>query len=298
MRYLQLLFILLFISSCCSTKRITETSSNKPKTEIVEISKDSIVPETETTKTIVETDTIKVLQPETNVVTNIEEEEEEEKKVTTTFNHDKWNNLLKDHVSKQGNVNYKGFKANRKALLNYITSLGQNLPTDAWTRDEKLAYWINAYNAMTVDLILRYYPIESIKGIKKPWHQRYWKLGEKWYNLDEIEHKILRKMNEPRIHFAIVCASFSCPKLQNEAFNALKLESQLENATKTFINDPKRNYITPTKIEISKIFAWFDKDFLVNNTGSIIQYINRYSDVKISQKTPKRFMNYNWDLND
>lgn len=291
MKYLQLLITVLFISSCSSTKRITETSSEKPKTKTVVIAKDSIVPEIETTKAIVKTDTIKVLEPETNITKNIEE-------AATTFNHDKWNNLLKNHVSNQGNVDYKGFKTDRKALSNYIASLGKNLPTDTWTKDEKLAYWINAYNAMTIDLILRHYPIESIKDIKKPWHQRYWKLDEKWYNLDDIEHKILRKMNEPRIHFAIVCASFSCPKLQNEAFDALKLESQLENATKTFINDPKRNYLTPTKIELSKIFAWFDKDFLINNTGSIIQYINRYSNVKISLKTPKRFMDYNWDLND
>ncbi|GAA4962467.1 DUF547 domain-containing protein [Algibacter aquimarinus] len=291
MKYLQLLITVLFISSCSSTKRITETSSEKPKTKTVVIAKDSIVPEIETTKAIVKTDTIKVLEPETNITKNIEEP-------ATTFNHDKWNNLLKNHVSNQGNVDYKGFKTDRKALSNYIASLGENLPTDTWTKDEKLAYWINAYNAMTIDLILRHYPIESIKDIKKPWHQRYWKLDEKWYNLDDIEHKILRKMNEPRIHFAIVCASFSCPKLQNEAFDALKLESQLENATKTFINDPKRNYLTPTKIELSKIFAWFDKDFLINNTGSIIQYINRYSNVKISLKTPKRFMDYNWDLND
>lgn len=293
MKYLQLLAILIFISSCCSTKHITETSSNKPKTEIVEISKDSIVPETETTKTIVETDTIKAPEPDIKEVTNTKEEE-----TPVTFNHDNWSILLQEHVSIQGNVDYKGFRTDRIALLNYIASLGENLPTDTWTKEEKLAYWINAYNAMTVDLILRHYPIKSIKDIKKPWQQRHWKLGEKWYDLNEIEHKILRKMKEPRIHFAIVCASFSCPKLQNEAFDALKLESQLENATKTFINDPKRNYITPTKIELSKIFAWFDKDFLVNNTGSIIQYINRYSDVKISQKTSKRFMNYNWDLNE
>ena len=77
-----------------------------------------------------------------------------------------------------------------------------------------LAFWMNAYNALTIDLILRNYPVDSIKDIKNPWDQRLWKLGDKWYNLNQIEHDILRKMDEPRIHFGIVCASFSCPKLQ------------------------------------------------------------------------------------
>ncbi|PWH83483.1 DUF547 domain-containing protein [Algibacter marinivivus] len=294
MKYLQLLAILIFISSCCSTKRISESSSNKPKTEVVEITKDSIVAEIEDTITIIETDTTKVSEPNNKDVINTEEEEE----TSIIFNHNNWNNLLQKHVSNQGNVDYKGFRTDRKALLNYITSLSENLPTDTWTKNEKLAYWINAYNAMTVDLILRHYPIKSIKDIKKPWQQRHWKLGEKWYDLNEIEHKILRKMKEPRIHFAIVCASFSCPQLQNKAFTAEHLETQLTTATKAFINDPKRNYITPTKIELSKIFAWFDKDFLVNGTGSIIQYVNRYSNTKISQKMTKRFMDYNWDLNE
>jgi len=147
-----------------------------------------------------------------------------------------------------------------------------------------------------VDLILRHYPTKSIKDIKKPWDQRYWKLGDKWYNLNEIEHEILRKMDEPRIHFAIVCASFSCPKLQNTAFEAADLDAQLTLATKTFINDPKRNTLTPNKIEISKIFSWFAKDF--GGSGNIINYINKYADIKIPNNTSKRFKDYDWALND
>jgi hypothetical protein len=86
--------------------------------------------------------------------------------------------------------------------------------------------------------------------------------------------------------------------LQNEAFTASKLEEQLTNATKSFINDPEKNDLTPSKIGLSKIFAWFDKDFLINGTGSIIEYINRYSNIKISPKTPKKFKDYDWSLND
>ena len=223
---------------------------------------------------------VKILTPEKNVV----------------FNHQIFNDLLKKHVTKDGVVNYKGFKANRTELQKYINSLGENMPTDTWSKEEKLAYWINAYNALTVDLILRNYPLKSIKDIKKPWNQRLWKLGDKWYNLDEIEHKILRKMNEPRIHFAINCASFSCPPLLNEAFVSEKLEQQLTQVTKLFLADTKQNTITENQLEISKIFKWFAKDFKQN--GSLIDFLNRYSNVKINIKAKKKYKDYNWDLNE
>ena len=184
----------------------------------------------------------------------------------------------------------------RKALTNYITALGDNMPNNAWSKADKMAYWINAYNSMTVDLILRNYPIESIKDIKDPWKQRLWKLGTKWYNLDEIEHQILRKMDEPRIHFGIVCASFSCPKLINEAFTASGLEVQLTKATKDFLSDPERNNISTNTIKLSKIFKWFAKDF--KTEGSLIDFLNKYSDITISNSAKKSFKDYNWNLNE
>lgn len=219
-----------------------------------------------------------------------------EEKKRIIFSHNTFNNLLQKHVTTAGNVNYKGFKSDRAKLRAYIVSLGENTPTDDWSKEEKLAYWINAYNALTVDLILRNYPLKSIKDIKKPWDQRLWKLGEKWQNLNDIEHKILRKMDEPRIHFAINCASFSCPPLLNEAFTAEKLEQQLIQVTKVFLADSRRNTITPDKIEISKIFKWFSKDFKQN--GSLIDFLNTYSDVKINAKAKKKYKDYNWDLNE
>ena len=103
-------------------------------------------------------------------------------------------------------------------------------------------------------------------------------------------------MNEPRIHFAIVCASFSCPKLQNEVFTASNIDEQLTSATKDFLSDTNRNIISVNKIKISKIFQWFSKDFKEN--GSIIDFINQYSDINISSKAKKSFMTYNWNLNE
>jgi len=212
------------------------------------------------------------------------------------FNHNLWTELLQTHVSKNGDVDYKSIKKNDSKLQKYINSLSKNVPNDAWSKEEKLAYWINAYNALTVDLILRNYPVKSIKDIKNPWKQRLWKLGDNMYDLDEIEHDILRNMNEPRIHFAIVCASYSCPKLQNKAFTADNLDKQLTNATKEFLADTNRNEISENSITISKIFDWFSKDFTKN--GSLIDFLNLYTDVTISPNAKKRYKDYNWALNE
>ena len=116
------------------------------------------------------------------------------------------------------------------------------------------------------------------------------------YSLGEIEHDILRKMKEPRIHFAIVCASYSCPKLLNEAYNTDNIEQQLSNASKDFLSDQKRNYITKDTLKISKIFDWFSRDFKQN--GSLIDFLNLYASVEISQKAKISYQDYNWALNE
>ena len=213
-----------------------------------------------------------------------------------SFDHTPLNTILQTHVSAQGNVDYKRIKNEWNELRNYIASLGENMPTDHWSKEEKLAYWINAYNALTIDLILRHYPISSIKDIDKPWKQRFWKLGDKWYNLDEIEHKIIRKMGEPRIHFVLVCAAVSCPKLYNKAFTAKNLETSLDKLTREFLADTSKNHLAVNSIEISKIFQWFAKDF--KQDGSLIAFLNKHTDVHISSSAKKRFKDYNWALNE
>lgn len=218
-------------------------------------------------------------------------------KSISKFNHDAWNELLQKYVSKEGLVDYAGLKEDAQKLLFYLYDLRENPPTDDWTRKERLAFWINAYNAMTIDLILESYPArKGIKNIRNPWKQRRWKVGETVYNLDTIEHDILREMNEPRIHFAINCASFSCPPLLNEAFTSEKLEQQLAKVTKAFITDSKRNTITKDALEISKIFKWFTKDFTKN--GSLIDFLNQYSTIKISQDADIDYKDYDWSLNE
>lgn len=210
--------------------------------------------------------------------------------------HDTWNNILKNHVSEDGNVDYKNLKINQNELTKYINYLGKNIPSKDSAKNEKLAYWINAYNALTIDLILRHYPVKSIKDIKNPWDQKLWTLGKTTYSLNEIEHDILRKMGEPRIHFAIVCASYSCPKLQNEAFTASRLEQQLNEVTTAFLSDPEQNKISEKKLELSKIFKWFRKDFEQN--GSLIDFINQYTETAISKDAKINYKDYHWALNE
>ena len=212
------------------------------------------------------------------------------------FDHSILNDLLQEHVSNTGHVDYIGIKNDFKILQNYIELLKTYQPIDRWTKNDKLAYWINAYNALTIDLIIKNYPLKSIKDIKDPWDQRLWQFGDKWQSLNAIEHEILRKMEEPRIHFAIVCASISCPKLQNKAFTASSLEEQLTVATKEFLSDSSKNKLSVDRIKISKIFKWFKKDFEQN--GSLIDFLNQYSDVNISGKAKKNYTDYHWDLND
>ena len=211
-------------------------------------------------------------------------------------NHQKWNDLLQKHVSENGNVDYKGFKKDELALQSYLELLSKNLPEKSWTKNATLAYWINVYNAYTVKLILVNYPVKSIKKINSPWDAAFINLGNKKYSLGEIEHKILRKMNEPRIHFAINCASYSCPNLLNEAYTEKNLNNQLDAAAKSFINDKSKNNITANIIEISSIFDWFTGDF--KKKGTLIDFLNKYSSVKINAKAKISYKEYNWNLNE
>ncbi len=218
-------------------------------------------------------------------------------KSTTSADHKNWDVLLKKHVDNNGFVNYNDFLNDQEQLSSYLKDLSLNVPDDSWSVEEQLAYYINLYNAATIDLILKNYPIKSIKEIKTPWKISNIKMGENYYSLGDIEHKILREMKEPRIHFAINCASISCPKLLNKAFIASKMEEQLERVTKDFINGNK-NDISISNPKISKIFKWYKKDFLKKGEQDLISYINKYSNVKIDANTKVVFKEYNWYLNE
>ncbi|MDQ4139268.1 MAG: DUF547 domain-containing protein, partial [Bacteroidota bacterium] len=191
-------------------------------------------------------------------------------------------------------------------LKQYLKTLSDNPPSPTWSQAEELAYWINAYNAFTLQLILRNYPLKSIKDIgskitipfvNTPWDVKFIRIEQTKIDLNEIEHGILRKkFNEPRIHFAIVCASVSCPPLLNTAYTATQLEEQLNHQARIFINDPGRNHNQPDRIQISKIFSWFKSDFTKHE--SLINFLNRYSRIKITPNAQVSTLEYNWNLNE
>jgi len=278
---------LLLIVSCTATKKTVVQSSKKETPTVVVATPKAITPPKTAEAPVVSPKKEAVVQ---EVVTTPEVAVPVEK-----FNHAIFDMLLEENVTDDGHTNYKGFIKNKVIFKQYLQSLSDNMPNETWSKDDKLAYWMNAYNAFTIKLIIDHYPTHSIKDIKDAWDARFFKLGKKWYNLSEIEHKILRKMGDPRIHFGINCASFSCPPLLNGAFTASTVDSKLDFLAHQFINDPLRNKISENKIQLSKIFQWYAKDF--KTAGSLIDFLNKYSEVTISKNAKKSYLKYNWNLN-
>ncbi len=215
--------------------------------------------------------------------------------------HDLWDEILNRYVEVDGNVKYGELLNNQIELDEYLSRLSQNPPGKNWNIHEQLAYWINAYNAFTVKLILNHYPLESIKDISSglpminsPWDIKFFKIGGVDFDLNTIEHQILRKLDEPRIHFAINCASYSCPVLRKEAYTAEQLETQLEHQTSVFINNPNKNKINQKETYISKIFDWFSSDFdsLGGDNALLKKYHSEFND-----KNDIQYMDYDWSLN-
>lgn len=218
--------------------------------------------------------------------------------------HDLWDSLLQKHVSADGQVSYKGFIQDSVQFNQYLELLSNHHPNAKnWSREERMAYWINAYNAFTVKLIVDNYPTPGIKEIKSGipfvntvWDIKFIKIEDAEYDLNNIEHGILRpKFKDPRIHFAVNCASISCPKLLNRAYTAEKLDEQLDQAARDFLSDPTRNIIREDEARLSKIFSWYRIDF--NKGGTLIEYINQYAPVKTQKDAKISYLDYNWSLN-
>lgn len=209
-----------------------------------------------------------------------------------------FNDLLKKNVSAKGNVNYTNLKANEAKLDTYLAYLEKTTPAKSWSKNKKKAFWINAYNAYTIKIILQNLPVKSITKIKNKgktaWKTPFAKVGGTTYTLDHIEHKILRgQLFDPRIHVGVNCASGSCPKLHNVAFTESNVDAELEKLMKSFVNDPKRNKVD--KKQVSEIFNWFKADF--TKKGSVVDYINKYADQKLDSKAKLSYLKYDWNLN-
>ncbi len=222
----------------------------------------------------------------------------------TPPSHDTFDKLLKKYALEDGRVDYKGFIKDSVAFDKYLSTLSNHPPNKSWSVNEEMAFWINVYNAFTIKLIIDHYPVKSIKDlggslykINTPWDIQFIKIGDETYDLNNVEHQKLRRAyNDPRIHFAIVCASRSCPKLLNESYVPSKLDEQLDQAARNFLKDTFRNKISTNKVEISSIFKWYSGDFTKN--GTMIDFLNKYSSVKIKADADISYLDYDWGLND
>lgn len=219
------------------------------------------------------------------------------------MNFEPWNELLKTYVNDRGRVNYQRWKQEQpNTISDWIASLDWNDPSP----DEQLSLWINLYNAFVIEKILDRYPIPSIQpkilGIPNWIAFFYFFLNRdrtvfnQQFSLAQIENERLRKQfQDPRIHFAIVCASIGCPLLRNEAYFPNRVQQQLEEDAARFIQNPEKvRYDSQQNVlYCSKILKWYRQDFSV----SIPQYIDRYSKQKIAENPTIKYLEYDWNLN-
>jgi len=218
------------------------------------------------------------------------------------------NSLYKEILSKyvnNGVVDYQGFKNEEAKLDEYLTVL-ENTNVGGLSRNELFAFYVNAYNAWTIKLILSAYPeIESIKDLgnifKSPWEKEIVRTNGKVLTLDAIEHEILRpKFKDPRVHFAVNCASKSCPPLISEPYEGSTLNRQLDDATRAFINDSKSNYLKGNKLYVSRIFKWFSEDFNDDVLGFFLKYAEGDFKKELEAQRDKLrivYLSYDWSLN-
>lgn len=230
------------------------------------------------------------------------------------IDHAMWNELLARNVDSQGGVNYQAWwksPADRAKLEEYLNELSRAEPAKTSSPEARLAYWINAYNALTIYGILREYPTPSIRKHTPRWFgYNIWRdllltVGGTNYSLDAIEHQVLRKLNEPRIHFAIVCASGGCPVLRNEAFLPGTLNAQLDENAQSFFAAPGRfQYDPKTKqFKLSPILDWFGEDFGKNQTEQLKKIAphlpsDEARDAAQQSDANVEFLEYDWRLNE
>ncbi len=207
--------------------------------------------------------------------------------------HKPFDEVLRRHVNPDGDVNYKSLRLDHSMLDAYLVSLRENAPNETWTREDSLVYWINAYNGFTIDLILDNYPLASIKDLDggEPWDVKRIQLGDSTYSLNQIENEIIRpQFKDPRIHFAVNCAAASCPPIRQESYYAKRVDTQLEQQAKKFINDETYNRLDGDTFTVSKVFDWYGGDF-----GDLAAYLGKYRELPAG--VDLEFGEYDWSLN-
>ena len=229
---------------------------------------------------------------------------------SSSIDYSAYEKILNENVNAEGLVNYKNILADHSALDIFITTQIESADISALSDDELKAFWINAYNALTLKLIVNHYPppLGQIRGINwgRPWDVKMRAAGRE-ITLNEIEHEILRKWDpiDPRIHFAINCASIGCPKLPNTHFAPATLEEQLDKESRRFNNDPEKVRLDRKKNRLyySSIYKWFEEDFVAQHGDLftyIVQYINEDDKAYLlanKDKIKLKALKYDWGLN-
>ena len=224
-----------------------------------------------------------------------------------SFSHELFDQVLQEHVDEKGRVNYTKLKANPKKLEAYLDLLAFADPEEL-SYNERLTFWINAYNAFVIKGVINHYPITSVRKVKLFngfFFRLKFQVAGKMYTLNQIEHDIIRtEFVDPRVHFVLVCASSSCPSLGNRAFSADTIEEHLETAAFSFIQDPEKVRIDRAErtVYLSKIFKWYDDDFTEGYDG-VADFLADYpppEDAEFLESTDVklRYLDYDWTLND
>jgi hypothetical protein len=220
------------------------------------------------------------------------------------INNDIWAELLRKYVH-EGVVDYAGFQRDEDKLDLYLAELAAYNPEEL-TRDARFAFYVNVYNAWTVKLILSAYPdIESIRELgnifKTAWEKPIVQLENGTFTLDDIEHGILRpRFKDPRIHFVVNCASISCPPLRSEPYTAERLEEQLEDATRRFLNHPDNYRLDGANFYVSRLFKWYGEDFNNDAIGFYLKYADEALKARLQaagQSLSVKYLKYDWGLN-
>lgn len=224
-----------------------------------------------------------------------------------TFDHSAWNRLLANGT-RDGRVDYDFFADHRRELDAYLESLAE-VDLAALSRDELMALLINAYNALTIQSILDHPGVSSIREIDGVWTETAHPLGGFELTLDEIEHNLLRPFyKDPRIHFAVNCASASCAPLPSWAYDGARIEEQLEERTRSFLTDPGNVQVDGGKLWLSKYFDWYGQDFTAvgwePRADTIPEFVARYATEPVAQFIQQaggdpgiEFFEYDWSLN-
>ena len=233
---------------------------------------------------------------------------------TQKVNHQDWNDFLANNVVlADDGINRIAYatvsKQDKEKLQSYIAAM-QKVPVSQLTRDEQLAYWINLYNAVTVSVVLEHYPVATIRDIDispgffadGPWGKKLLNVEGKALSLNDIEHGILRPIwKDPRIHYAVNCASVSCPDLSATAYSAENMSQQLDNAAVRYIAHPRAVRFTDEGVIVSSIYSWFQHDFGMQESD-VIKHIQQYASRDVANKLNGTMFfagdEYDWSLND